>query len=234
MLLIWINLWDSTHWNGPVGLEVQIDFLLFHHKYLFFQLNFGIRQCILEIWQSLMIHVITEWWKVDFEKKALKFWESGICMRTIVNQSPFYMKMLFLGQIFQVTERVRIEYSKIYDISKFTLEPYFWLSTRVAQNHVFQQLVSLDMLSHIYTLCNIMYNSGYFTFIWSCHRNLKLLGKKECKWILICSWISLWFIDSNSVHGTLVKCNNQFLICQIKFVNGTEQRKKGEHFKAKG
>ncbi len=70
---------DSIYRNKPV--EFKVDVLLFPTG-LFFQLNLGAK--ILEITQwiffrngNFIIGIITDWWKVNFEKKALKVWDFG-------------------------------------------------------------------------------------------------------------------------------------------------------------
>ena len=86
--------------------------------------------------------VITDWWKFDFEKKALKIWESvqriGILGNSEVN---FDTKTLLLHQVLQVILRLSIEDSKACEISKSTLGLYFeifWLCIPITQNLVFR------------------------------------------------------------------------------------------------
>ena len=58
--------------------------------------------------------VITDHWKVNFEKKALKVWESVQSIGVNINSEVhYYMKDLFLCQFLQETQRVSIEDSKI-------------------------------------------------------------------------------------------------------------------------
>ncbi len=54
--------------------------------------------------------VITDWWKVDLEKKALEIWESCTKYWYFGNSAVhFYMKTVFLHQILQVPERLVVE-----------------------------------------------------------------------------------------------------------------------------
>ena len=95
-LLIITNISDSTHQNGPVGQEVQMDFLLFPTKSLFIQLNFGVKSfeighCMSEIPRYGNFNdVIIFRWKVDFEKRLLKVWESGLSIVYITNQKSIF------------------------------------------------------------------------------------------------------------------------------------------------
>ncbi len=58
--------------------------------------------------------IIIDHWKVNFEKKALKVWESVQSIGVNINSEVhYYMKDLFLCQFLQETQRVSIEDSKI-------------------------------------------------------------------------------------------------------------------------
>ena len=69
--------------------------------------------------------VITDQWKVNFEKKACKIWKSGQSIAYNINSKVhFYMKILVLHQIPQLRKSV-LKIWKIHEISKLTLEQYF-------------------------------------------------------------------------------------------------------------
>ncbi len=96
--------------------------------------------------------VITDWWKFDFEKRALKIWESVQSIGILAMQRSTFTWKLFLYQILQVTSRLSIEDSKIWESQNQLWDYYFeifWLCIPKTQNPVFRQLVPFDMLSHI-------------------------------------------------------------------------------------
>ncbi len=71
---------DSTHRNGPVGSEVQ-NWLLLFPKWLFFisilVQKFLKSDIVVLKYGTIIDNVITNWWKIYFEKKALKFVNLG-------------------------------------------------------------------------------------------------------------------------------------------------------------
>ena len=71
-------------------------------KWLFLQLNFVPKVLKLDIVflrNNFVDNVITDQWKVDFEKKTLKIWESEESIGINISKVHLHMKILFLYQI---------------------------------------------------------------------------------------------------------------------------------------
>ncbi len=152
----------TQHETGPVGFrkKFEIDFLLFS-KWLLFSAqcchNFFFKYIAFLRYGNFMDNIVTDRWKVHFEKKALKVCESeqSIGIITIQKTLIFYMKMLSLDQILQATNRVSIDMLNL-KINLGTIE-IFWHRTVITQNLIFWpcwQMVPFDiMLSHIFIIC---------------------------------------------------------------------------------
>ncbi len=144
-------------WKGISCLRRSTWTFLLFPKWLIFHLNFGAKFLKLDIvflrYGNFTEDVTTDWWKVDFEKKALKNWESVKVLVFWQFRGLFDMKTLFL----QVTLRLSIEDSKVCEISQLTLGIYFeifWFCIPITQNLIFRKLVPFDMLSHLLVLMN--------------------------------------------------------------------------------
>ncbi len=103
---------------------------------------------------------------LKMQKSEFQWFRPVICLSNSNSKVNFHMKMMFLHQTLQATNRVSIggSQNKICEIAKLTLGPYFeifWLCTGpVNQNWVSQQLVPFNMLNQIseksYTWNNVI------------------------------------------------------------------------------